>query len=97
MDEVVEHMLWSCREIVHKLRRADEKSKREFDTNKEFVSELNAGDQVLVQNRKSGSLEPKLVGPFTFVRYKDYDKYAVILKDDDEHEFDCAASHLVPL
>ena len=50
-----------------------------------------------MKNRKAGSLEPKLVGPFTFVRYKDFDKYAAILRDEDGREFDCAASHLVPL
>ena len=52
---------------------------------------------MLVKNRKSGSLESKLVGPFEFVRYKDFDKYAVILRDDDGHEFDCSSSHLMPL
>lgn len=61
------------------------------------MDELSPGDLVLVKNRRSGSLESKLVGPFEFVRYKDYDKYAVVLRDDDGREFDCAASHLVPV
>lgn len=39
-----------------------------------------------------------LVGPYEFVAYKDYDKYAAILRDEDNGKtFDCAVTHLVPV
>lgn len=53
------------------------------------------GDLVLVKNRAHGSLEPKLVGPYEFVKYKDYEGYACILRDEDGKEFDCSVAHLV--
>ena len=34
VDEVVEHMIWACKETVSKLRQADERSKRDYDANK---------------------------------------------------------------
>ncbi len=52
----------------------------------EFVE----GDMVLIKNREAGSLASNLVGPFKFVRYKDFDGYACILCDDDGREFDCS-------
>ncbi len=45
---------------------------------------------MLVKNRSSGSLEPSLTGPYTFVKYKDFDGYACVLKDDNGKEFDCS-------
>ena len=50
---------------------------------------------VLVKNRKPGVLETKLVGPYEYVRYKDRDKYACVLKDENGREFDCSVSHIV--
>ena len=41
------------------------------------------GDKVLVKNRASGSLEPRFVGPYVFVDYKDTDGYASILEDEN--------------
>ena len=37
VDEIVEHMLWSCKEVVRKLRDADERNKRDYDKGREFV------------------------------------------------------------
>ena len=37
---------------------------------------------------------PRLVGPFTFIRYKDRDGYACILETEDGKQFDCATSHV---
>ena len=37
------------------------------------------------------------MGPFKFVRYKDVDKYACILENDDGTTFDCSVSHVVPI
>ena len=45
---------------------------------------------MLVKNRASGSLESSLTGPYTFVKYKDFDGYACVLKDDNGKEFDCS-------
>ena len=59
------------------------------------MSDLMEGDVVLMKNRASGSLESKFVGPFEFVRYKDKDEYAVILRDTVGREFDCAVTHIV--
>ena len=58
------------------------------------VLELQFGDQVLIKNRAAGSLQSRLVGPFTFVRYKDRDGYSCILEDEDGRHFDCATSHI---
>ncbi len=52
---------------------------------------------MLVKNRSSGSLETPLVGPFRFVCYKDRDRYACILENDDGSSFDCSVSHVVPV
>jgi hypothetical protein len=59
------------------------------------VIEYIPGDMVSVKNRKPGVLEAKLVGPYEFVRYKDWDKYACVLKDENNKEFDCSVSHIV--
>ena len=45
---------------------------------------------MLVKNRASGSLESLLKGPYIFVKYKDFDGYACILRDENDHEFDCS-------
>lgn len=37
---------------------------------------------------------PRLVGPFTFIRYKDRDGYSCILETEDGKQFDCATSHV---
>ena len=39
--------------------------------------------------------EPPLLGPYEVVRYKDKDKYVVVLQDDMGQQWDCAASHVV--
>lgn len=59
--------------------------------------DLDHGDLVLVKNRESGSLETPLVGPFRFIMYKDFDKYACILETDEGNTFDCSVSHIVPV
>ncbi len=50
-----------------------------------------------MKNRAQGSLETKLIGPYTFVRYKDMDGYSCILENEDGKQFDCSVSHLVPI
>ncbi len=50
-----------------------------------------------MKNRASGSLESGLTGPYTFVKYKDFDGYACILCDENGKEFDCSVQHLVPI
>ena len=63
-----------------------------------MVEEFEQGDQVFIKNRRDGALEMPLVGPYEFVAYKDYDKYAAILRDEDTGKtFDCAVTHLVPV
>ena len=52
---------------------------------------------MLVKNRKPGVLEPNLVGPFIFVHYKDFDKYACVLEDQFGNRFDCSVAHIVPV
>ena len=52
---------------------------------------------MLVKNRGAGALQTPLVGPYTFVKYKDWDKYACILEDEVGHQFDCSVAHLVPV
>jgi hypothetical protein len=52
--------------------------------------EYSEGDLVLIQNREAGALKSNLIGPFEFVRYKDPDRYACILRDGDDREFDCS-------
>lgn len=90
MDEVVEHMLWACKEVLGKLKLADERSKMKHDERVTEVVIYQEGDKVLIKNRRTGSLSSKLVGPFLFVRYKDFDCYACILKDGNGKEFDCS-------
>lgn len=36
-EELIEYMKWSCKQIVLKLKAADEKSKREYDSKHEFA------------------------------------------------------------
>lgn len=50
----------------------------------------NEGDMVLIKNRVDGSLASNLIGPFKFVRYKDFDRYSCILCDGEGREFDCS-------
>lgn len=50
---------------------------------------------VLIKNRAAGSLEPRLVGPFTFIQYKDRDKYVSILETAEGKQFDCSTSQVV--
>lgn len=38
---------------------------------------------MLVKNRASGALESALVGPYIFIRFKDFEGYACILEDED--------------
>ena len=45
---------------------------------------------VLIKNRSAGSLESALDGPYEFVRYKDKDQYACILRNEKGKEFDCS-------
>lgn len=54
------------------------------------MTSFDAGDEVLVKNRAAGSLESPLTGPYVFVRYKDFDGYACILRDENGKEFDCS-------
>lgn len=68
---------------MKKLKLADEKMKRRHDEAIQEYYEFYPGDLVLIKNRVSGSLETKLVGPYTFVRYKDLDGYSCILENDD--------------
>lgn len=86
-----------CEETVAKLRRADAYNKRRHDAQGVFTGEFHPGDFVLIKNRVKGSLETKLTGPYEFVKYKDYDRYACVLKDDKGKEFDCSVEHLVPM
>ena len=76
---------------------SDERNKVRYDKKANKPMEYKQGDLVLVKNRKPGVLEPYMVGPYKFVRYKDRDKYACILEDDYGKEFDCSVSHIVPL
>jgi hypothetical protein len=69
--------------MVTKLRLADERMKRRHDDAITEYYEFYPGDMVLLRNRASGSLEAKLIGPFTFVRFKDKDGYASILENED--------------
>ena len=50
---------------------------------------------VLIKNRSAGSLESALDGPYEFVKYKDKDQYACMLRNDNGKEFDCSVQHLV--
>jgi hypothetical protein len=95
VDEVVEHMLWACKEVIGKLKLADERSKKKHDETIEELVIYEEGDLVLIKSRSSGSLVSKLMGQFKFVKYKDFDRYACILKDDNGKEFDCSVQHLV--
>jgi hypothetical protein len=52
---------------------------------------------VLLKNRSNGVFDPPLIGPYEFVRYKDEDKYAAILKSKEGTLLDCSVSHLVPI
>ena len=79
VDEVVEHMLWACKEVMGKLKLADEQSKQKHDSDLGGLIEYVEGDMVLIKNRVSGSLASNLVGPFKFIKYKDFDGYACIL------------------
>jgi hypothetical protein len=49
----------------------------------------------LIKNRGAGSLATALIGPYTFVEYKDFDGYACILEDENGYWFDCSVVHLV--
>ena len=37
------------------------------------------------------------MGPFRFLMYKDYDKYAFVLETEEGTTFDCSVSHIVPV
>ena len=37
------------------------------------------------------------MGPFRFLMYKYYDKYACVLETDQGTTFDCSVSHIVPV
>ena len=50
----------------------------------------------MLKNRASGVFDPPLVGPFEFVKYKDDDRYAVLLRDDNGVIFDASVAHIVP-
>lgn len=76
-------MHWLCKQMVAKLRLADERMKRRHDKAIMEYYEFYPGDMVLIKNRASGSLEPKLIGPYTFVRFKDMDGYASVLENED--------------
>ena len=75
--------MYACRLIVKKLTKADARAKQKFDARIEYVQVFEEGDLVLIKNRSSGALASKLVGPYRFVHYKDVDKYACILEDDE--------------
>lgn len=64
MDEVVEHMLWTCKEVMGKLKKADIKSKKKHDATLGSLTVYEEGDLVLIKNRVDGSLASNLVGPF---------------------------------
>ena len=83
-------MLWACKEIVGKLKIADLRAKLKHDAELGDLVSFEEGDFVLIKNRVEGSLAPKLVGPFQFVKYKDVDRYSCILRDGEGHEFDCS-------
>ena len=59
--------------------------------------EFRRGDEVLVKNRAEGALESKFIGPYWFVKYKDFDGYACILETEDGIQFDCSVKHVVPV
>ena len=84
-------------ELVERLAVADATNKTYYDAGKKFVEEIADGTLVMMKNRMAGVFDPPLVGPFEFVGYKDEDKYACWLKDDQGAIFDCAASHVVPM
>lgn len=90
-------MQWLCKELQVKLKQRDEDEKVRYDKNVGPVLELQQGDLVLVKNRSAGSLETPLVGPFRFLRYKDADRYACILENEDGTYFDCSMAHVVPV
>ena len=73
-----------------KLRLADEQAKQKHNSDIGSLVEYVEGDMVLIKNREAGSLASKLVGPFKFVKYKDFDDYACILCDENDREFDCS-------
>jgi hypothetical protein len=64
VDEVVEHMLWACKEVMGKLRKADIQSKKKHDEKLGDLVVYLEGDLVLIKNRVDGSLASNLVGPF---------------------------------
>lgn len=72
-----------CKSVVSKLAQADSKSKLKYDEKVGEFYEFRRGDEVLVKNRAAGVLESKFVGPFWFIRYKDFDGYACILETAD--------------